>query len=177
MAANEYVAKSMNFRRIKRFLLDTMFSGEGQAEFPWQLDGDGVDFGVAPEDGPLRFGAGLIWLDYPRRTIRFTYEPFDAVATAGIPLDANSVEAVFQVARKYVVSLPSGSQTYTVQHPLNDIFPSITVYQRDAINHWYVVDVVGAGGTIEQDLLGGDGDIIIDFGAVTAEDAVAVLIG
>lgn len=180
MTANIFTAVSHNFRRIKRVLLDTMYGGESHAEYPWELDPDGSDpSDAAPEDGPLAFGPGAIWFDYPKRTIRVTYEPYDA-STGGIPENPAGEDAVFDLARKVVVSLPSGSQTYTVEHDLAAFFPHVQVYQRNISNEWFLYDVLAGGGTIQQSIVsfgGAGGDIVIDFGATTTADAVAVLVG
>lgn len=178
MATNEFNDKSMNFRRLKRVLLEIMFQGEGEREFPWELDPEGGDT-VAPEDGPLEFPAGNIWFDDPSKTIRFTYQPY-TVAEPGLPTDPNGNLTTFYVARKVVVSMASGSQTYRIEHDLPQFFPVVQVYMTNVVNTWFLYDPLQNGGSVEQDIdtFGGlGGDIVIDMGATTTYNAVAVLVG
>lgn len=150
------------YNQLKRVVLQTMYGGEGGAEFPWQQQSPSE-----PADelaAGLGFPGGCLWFDNPRRTIRFTAAPY--IAGGGDPLT--------WYGTRHVVASFSAESTLVVEHNLHVIWPVVQVVREFAgvTTEWHVYDLFGAGGDIQHI----DNDTIsVDFGATI--DGQVIVIG
>lgn len=171
-STNEYNDKSMNFRRIRRFLVEWLTGSESTPTYPWQLN-EAYGDTVAPEDGPLGFPAGLTWGDGAFGTLAWTWQTYDP--TTGLPNGDDDDPAIFRAARykRYGAVTAGGSLAFF--HNFNQ-WPLVQVLQRGGGAGgvpWLVFDVLGAGGSILHDI--GFQEVTVDFGG--AFDGVVIVVG
>lgn len=169
-STNEFNDKSMNFRRLRRFVLEWLFPSEGNPEFPWETgDGDPVD----PELGPLAFGPGLFWADGVKKTAAFNWQPY--AAGTGIPDGADGEPAIFRVARHKFYGVTTAGAAVGFNHEFNT-WPLVQCIERGGGGSgapWLLYDPVAAGGSVLFDI--NLDTVTVDFGG--AFEGIVVIVG
>lgn len=172
MTTNEYNDKSMNFRRIRRFLVEWLTGGEGSPTYPWDQN-TALGDDSAPSAGPLGFDAGLTWGDGGSRTLAWTWEAYDPAT--GLPNGDDGDPAIMRAARYKFYGAVTAGPSIAFFHNFNQ-WPLVQAIQRGGGAGgvpWLVFDVLGAGGSILHDI--GFQEVTIDFGG--AFDGVVILAG
>ena len=170
-STNEYNDKSMNFRRLRRFLVDWLTGTEGSATYPWELYPDDA---VAPEDGPLVFPPGLVWGAGGQRTLAWTWQEYSQ-PDGGLPAAGDGDPAFFFAARYKVYGAVTSGAALVFIHEFGR-WPLVQCVERGGGTGgvpWLVYDPIANGGSILHDV--GFDQVTVDFGG--AFDGVVMMTG
>lgn len=159
-----YGGHDFSFGVLRKTVLEWLLGGEGDPEYPWEADSELL--------GPLALPPGVLWADGARRTLRWTYVPYEV--GVGLADDMNSQPGAFVAARYYRLFVESDGTPFVVEHPLGVFPPLIQLTERivGVGTEYFLYDLFGAGGSIQ---FIDEETIVIDPGA--AADLFIVLGG
>lgn len=158
-----YNDNDYSLRKLKRFLVEWLFGGESEAEFPWESE----------TAGPLAFDPGCLWGDGRKKTLRWNWQAYEL--GTGIPNGADGDPALFQAARHKFYGAVTAGPSMAFSHEFNT-WPLVQCIERGGGAGgapWLLFDPVTAGGSVLFDVA--LDQVTVDFGG--AFDGIVVIVG